>query len=61
MAPTLVIHGTSDPMFPIEHGEALAERITGARLMPLDGAGHGVYRADWEPIIGAILAHTAEP
>jgi len=60
-APTLVIHGTSDPMFPIEHGEALAERITGARLMPLDGAGHGVYRADWEPIVGAILAHTAEP
>ena len=26
-APTLVIHGTADPMFPIEHGHALAEEI----------------------------------
>ena len=40
-APTLVIHGTADPMFPLEHGEALAEEIPGARLLPLEGAGHG--------------------
>jgi pimeloyl-ACP methyl ester carboxylesterase len=58
-APTLVIHGTADPMFPIEHGAALAEEIPGARLMPLEGAGHGVYRADWESIVRAILDHTA--
>ena len=36
-APTLVIHGTADPMFPIEHGEALAEEIPGATLLPLEG------------------------
>jgi pimeloyl-ACP methyl ester carboxylesterase len=54
-APTLVIHGTADPMFPLEHGEALAEEIPGARLLRLEGAGHGVDRADWEPIVGAIL------
>ena len=59
-APTLVIHGTADPMFPIEHGEALAQEIPGARLLPLEGAGHGVDRADWETVAGAILAHTAE-
>jgi pimeloyl-ACP methyl ester carboxylesterase/DNA-binding NarL/FixJ family response regulator len=58
-APTLVIHGTADPMFPIEHGEALAEAIPGARLLRLDDAGHGVERADRETIAGAILAHTA--
>jgi pimeloyl-ACP methyl ester carboxylesterase len=57
-APTLVIHGTADPMFPIEHGEALAEEIPGARLLPLDGAGHGVDRADWEVVVEAILEHT---
>jgi pimeloyl-ACP methyl ester carboxylesterase len=56
--PTLVIHGTADPMFPLEHGRALAEEIPGARLLPLEGAGHGVERADWETIAGAILAHT---
>jgi pimeloyl-ACP methyl ester carboxylesterase len=58
-APTLVIHGTADPMFPIEHGEALADEIPGATLLPLEGAGHGVYGADWEAIIPAILEHTA--
>jgi pimeloyl-ACP methyl ester carboxylesterase len=56
--PTLVIHGTADPLFPLGHGEALAREIPGARLLPLEGAGHGVFRADWEPIIGAILRHT---
>jgi pimeloyl-ACP methyl ester carboxylesterase len=57
--PTLVIHGTADPMFPVAHGEALADAIPGAKLLPLDGAGHGVDRADWENIVGAIVAHTA--
>jgi pimeloyl-ACP methyl ester carboxylesterase len=57
-APTLVIHGTANPMFPIGHGEALAEEIPDARLLRLDGAGHGVYRADWKAIVAAILQHT---
>jgi pimeloyl-ACP methyl ester carboxylesterase len=56
--PTLVIHGTADPMFPFEHGRALAEEIPGARLLALEGAGHGVDRADWETIVRAILEHT---
>ena len=56
-SPTLVIHGTADPMFPIEHGEALAEEIPDARLLRLEGAGHGVYRADWDAIVAAILGH----
>jgi pimeloyl-ACP methyl ester carboxylesterase len=51
--PTLVIHGTADPMFPLEHGQALADEIPGARLLPLQGAGHGVERADWETIVRA--------
>ena len=53
--PTLVIHGTADPMFPPQHGEALAAEIPGARLLLLDGAGHGVDRADWDAIVAAIV------
>jgi pimeloyl-ACP methyl ester carboxylesterase len=56
--PTLVIHGTEDPMFPLEHGAALTREIPGARLLTLEGTGHGVERADWETIARAILAHT---
>jgi pimeloyl-ACP methyl ester carboxylesterase len=59
--PTLVIHGTADPMFPLEHGQALAGEIPGARLLALEGAGHGVDRADWKTIVQAILEHTACP
>jgi len=57
-APTLVIHGTADPMFPPRHGEALAAEIPGARLLLLDGAGHGLDHADWNTIVAAIADHT---
>ncbi|MEV0986073.1 alpha/beta fold hydrolase [Streptomyces sp. NPDC049949] len=57
--PTLVIHGTADPMFPLPHGEALAQEIPGARLLLLQDAGHGVERADRDAIVPAILEHTA--
>jgi pimeloyl-ACP methyl ester carboxylesterase len=58
-APTLVVHGTADPMFPLEHAQALAEEIPGSRLLPLEGAGHGVERVDWEIVAHAIGEHTA--
>jgi pimeloyl-ACP methyl ester carboxylesterase len=48
----LVIHGPADPMFPLAHGRALADEIPNARLLTLEGAGHGVERADWEPVGG---------
>jgi len=57
--PTLVVHGTADPMFPPAHGEALAAEIPGAGLLLLDGAGHGVDRADWDAVVAAIIEHTA--
>jgi pimeloyl-ACP methyl ester carboxylesterase len=58
-APTLVIHGTADPIFPLRHGEALAREIPRARLLRLEGAGHGVQQADWEAVTEAIATHTA--
>jgi pimeloyl-ACP methyl ester carboxylesterase len=57
---TLVIHGTADPMFPLPHGQALAAEIPGARLLALDGAGHGVERVDWDTITQAIETQTDE-
>jgi pimeloyl-ACP methyl ester carboxylesterase len=58
-APTLVVHGTDDPMFPLQHGEALAHEIPNAKLLTLERAGHGVDRADWDIIVPAIIDHTA--
>jgi pimeloyl-ACP methyl ester carboxylesterase len=57
-APLLVIHGTADPLFPIEHGLALARIVPGARMVRLEGGGHELHQADWDTIIGAIVDHT---
>jgi pimeloyl-ACP methyl ester carboxylesterase len=57
-APTLVIHGTDDPVLPYPHGIALTNAIPGARLLTLPGTGHELHSADWETIAQAILTHT---
>jgi pimeloyl-ACP methyl ester carboxylesterase len=53
--PTLVLHGTEDPLFPYGHGVALANEITGARLLPLEQTGHELPRAVWDVVVPAIL------
>ncbi|MGH2534648.1 MAG: alpha/beta fold hydrolase [Thermomicrobiales bacterium] len=58
-APTLVIHGARDPVFPPGHGVALAQEIPGARLLALDEMGHELPRAVWDTVISAILRHTS--
>ena len=40
--PTLVVHRDEDPMFPIEEGRYLAERIPDAQLVAMPGADHFV-------------------
>lgn len=61
VAPTLVLHGTEDPLFPLAHGEALASEIPGARLLALEGVGHEhPPRQVWGLVVNAILEHTAE-
>jgi pimeloyl-ACP methyl ester carboxylesterase len=58
--PTLVMHGTVDPMFPMAHAEALAREIPGARLVRLEGVGHEhPPAAVWPQVIREILDHTA--
>jgi pimeloyl-ACP methyl ester carboxylesterase len=57
--PTLVIHGTEDPLFPLAHGQALARLIPGAELLILDRTGHELPRSTWDTVIPALLAHTA--
>ena len=58
-APTLVIHGTSDPLVSIEHGQATADAIPGAKLTLIEQLGHGLaFPSLWDEIISAIAAHT---
>jgi pimeloyl-ACP methyl ester carboxylesterase len=58
-APLLVIHGTADPIYAVDHGIALSEAVGGAKLVRIEGGGHELHRADWDTIIGAIVMHTS--
>ena len=61
-APAPVLHGTTDPLFPFPHGEALAREMPDATLVPMPGAGHerppGPLRAE---AVRHVLRHTAGP
>jgi pimeloyl-ACP methyl ester carboxylesterase len=58
-APTLVIHGTEDPLFPPGHAVALAREIANTELLLLDGIGHQAPpRWTWDLVVPAILRHT---
>ena len=60
--PTLIMHGTVDPIVSMAHPAALAREIPAARLVPLPGVGHEFPpRAVWEVVIEEILRHTAGP
>jgi pimeloyl-ACP methyl ester carboxylesterase len=57
-APTLIIHGTEDPVLPYQNGIALAEGLSQARLLTLEGSGHELHRNDWDTLVEAIAEHT---
>ncbi|MFF7259558.1 alpha/beta fold hydrolase [Streptomyces sp. NPDC008159] len=58
-APTLVLHGTEDPMFPPPHAEATAAAIPGARLVMVEGMGHTLPPTLDTRLGDEILRHTA--
>jgi pimeloyl-ACP methyl ester carboxylesterase len=56
-APTLVIHGTVDPLVRPEAGRDTAASIPGARLLMIEGMGHALPIPMWPKIIDAIDKH----
>jgi pimeloyl-ACP methyl ester carboxylesterase len=54
VAPTLVVHGTADPLVGPSGGRATARAIPGAKLMNVKGMGHDLPRAIWPQLIDAI-------
>jgi pimeloyl-ACP methyl ester carboxylesterase len=55
--PTLVIHGTADPLVPVEGGRAIAASVPGSKLVEIAGMGHALPEAVWPQVIGAISEH----
>lgn len=55
--PTLVIHGSRDPMFPLRAGRAIATLIPGATWLPITGMGHDLPEPVWPTLVAAVARH----
>ena len=53
-APTLIIHGTEDPIFPLACAEDLHTRIKDSKLLKIEGMGHEIPTILNEKIVNAI-------
>lgn len=56
-APTLVIHGESDPLVPLAGGRDTADNIPGARLLTIPGMGHDLPLGLVDTLADAIAGH----
>lgn len=60
-APTLIIHGTEDPVLPYVHGLALKAAIRNSELLTLHGTGHELHPDDWQVILQTLKNQTEAP
>ena len=55
--PTLVVHGTADPLLPVMHGVHLAAHIRGSQLKLIPGLAHRFQEAFKAPLLAAVLPY----
>ncbi|MFP6849201.1 MAG: alpha/beta hydrolase [Pseudomonas sp.] len=55
--PTLVVHGTADPLLPVMHGVHVAAHIKGSELKLIPGLAHRFQEAFKEPLLAAVLPY----
>jgi pimeloyl-ACP methyl ester carboxylesterase len=55
--PTVVIHGTADPLVTPSGGEATAKAIPGAELIMIEGMGHELPPGAWPTVIEAVVSN----
>ena len=57
IVPTLVIHGSGDPLLRVECGIDTAKAVPGSKLRIIEGMGHTLPVPVWEEIIDSIADH----
>lgn len=58
-APTVVVHGTEDPMVRPRNGRNVARAIVGARYVVIDGMGHDLPEPVWRPVVETLTENFA--
>ena len=56
--PTVVIHGSDDPLVPTRAGHATAKAIPGARMVEIADLAHDLPPAVWDQVVEAIVENT---
>ena len=56
--PTLVMHGTDDPLILVRNGQECAQGIKGSRFRTIEGWGHDLPEPLWDTICDEIAATT---
>jgi pimeloyl-ACP methyl ester carboxylesterase len=56
-APTLVLHGSDDPVMPMAGAQDTADRIPGARLQVIEGMGHDLSEALGAALVPVLVDH----
>lgn len=59
-APAVVVHGTEDPLVPVDGGRDTAAHVPGARLVEIPGMGH-TLPPDVIPVVVAAFESVANP
>lgn len=57
--PTLVMHGTLDPLVGTDGGERLASLVPGASLQLIEGLAHDLPVQVWQQVISMVTAHVS--
>lgn len=52
--PTLILHGTEDPIVPADHGKALNSKILGSKYIIINGMGHIPHKECYKAVINNI-------
>ena len=59
--PTLVLHGKSDPLVPVEGGIETAGAVPDSKLRLIEGWGHGFPPSIWPIVIDELISHFNSP
>jgi pimeloyl-ACP methyl ester carboxylesterase len=60
-APTLIIHGSHDPLLPVRGARAMAKLVPGSKLVIVDGMGHLIPATRYGLVADAIASHALGP
>ncbi|MBX3157956.1 MAG: alpha/beta fold hydrolase [Deltaproteobacteria bacterium] len=55
--PTLVVHGSRDPMFPLRAGRDMVRLMPDATWLPIAGMGHDLPPPLWPTLVAAVGRH----